>query len=309
MRTSPLIIALAVLASCGGEGARDEGPVPAPMAVVSPVQGFPTVLCLGPGGSRIVVGDPGLPPNFSGTALFEARYVDGQGKVHVFPMDDSRIVDAAIFTRDSAKQVIFVDRHRTAWLWNPATGSRKELMQHTGPGLDIHEAKGRVAFMVGEMPQYDLYVFDLGTMRATRLTDRATPSWAPVFSPDGERIAFVQSPMSFPAVYTVDIATRAFTQLTQKGWTTERALREGQNLDPFPTSSKGTVWTADREIHFLRKGTTGTKHFVLHTATGVVRSTAVRGTLLRVHGEGLYRRLDGRITRVRPADLRGEVIP
>lgn len=155
----------------------------------------------------------------------------------------------------------------------PSPDGRREARVHTGgdlwvrDGREIFVASGVVA-EIAWAPDGEAVVVPADTGFGADLLVARAPDWAPepliawhgaedrpLWSPDGERLAFVASTDGLPSVWVLDIATGATTRLTNEGVAAnKRPGRAPDGFVPPPDGQRfewtatGLLWTADQAV-------------------------------------------------------------
>lgn len=140
--------------------------------------------------------------------------------------------------------IYIVDKNSDLYKWDYVKNTKELLDESVMDTFDLSPDGTKLAYMKGEMPDYDLYIINLKTKVLEKLTETTSSAWNPVFSPDSKEIAFVYSPDGYPSIWKLSIETKNLTLLTNKEMTPQKAMECGECLDPFP-ANKDLIWKGD----------------------------------------------------------------
>ena len=107
------------------------------------------------------------------------------------------------------------------------------------------DASGRVAYAKVADGRVDIYFYDLGSGRETRVTSEAGTQTAPAWSPDGTRIVFQGYRASSGAndgIFTVDVATGSVIELNSGVSGMEPAWSPDGTKIAFANATDGAIW-------------------------------------------------------------------
>ncbi|MDA3863723.1 MAG: hypothetical protein PF689_07605 [Deltaproteobacteria bacterium] len=288
-----LLLALAAIGGC----TQSEQPEAEDFTIISLSKQniYTRIINFGPQNNLLVAKPLQVPQGITIIPTHETRYLDPKGKLHTLPVDESKIFNGKILSLDGKTAIILIDKKKTAHIWFPRSGKIRKLVASAAPTFAIHQDTAKAVFMVGQMPEYKPVLVDLHLGTTKELVSRATPSWSPVFSPQGDKIIFVYSPESFPALYSVDSKGHNLTQLTQRGITAQTARTSGHQLQPFPTGNTQPVWI-ENSLYFSK----GTDNFRLQLNNLTLEQIEFSGTLIRIPGKGIFKVEEGKTHRLDP---------
>lgn len=153
-------------------------------------------------------------------------------------------IQNAKFDVKNTNIIYIVDKNADLYKWDYVKNTKELLDESVMDTFDLSPDGTKLAYMKGEMPDYDLYVINLKTRVPEKLTETTTSAWNPVFSPDSKEIAFVYSPDGYPSIWKLSVETKNLTLLTNKDITPQKAMECGECLDPFP-QGKDLIWKGD----------------------------------------------------------------
>lgn len=112
-------------------------------------------------------------------------------------LEGARVLDA----RFAASGVVVLDEaHELALVRDDGT----RVLLDTGVEGPLSVEAERVAYVRGEMPEFELAIADLRALEARTLTQGMAPAWSPALSTDGREIVFVSGAGGSPRLYRVD---------------------------------------------------------------------------------------------------------
>jgi len=241
---------------------------------------------------RAIVGSAiPVPPRSSAKLVYEAMFVEPDGRTHEIPFA-TRIQDAR-FAFAPSPWVAVLDDRDVLTLWNTRSGETWELDREVFPGFGFsHDAKS-IAYAKGNAPELDAFIAPLPHGTPRQLTKNGMPVWGFAFSPDDQQLLYVDAPQGFPCLTLIPTVGGERTRFTNKALNATD-LAAGAELAPFPETRKPPLWLGDRVYVENTKGVHAIDSF---------------GTVVKTHegGHQLHADVTGRVALFRAGDEIREV--
>lgn len=174
------------------------------------------------------------PDNATVPLVYDAFLLDDQGRRYDLPCDG---VQDARFLPAPSRRIALLEAQGRLVLWDPRSGRVEPVDDDVFPGFAFsHDAK-LIAYAQGFGPSLRGWLVDLDRGKRIQLGG-SPPVWGFAFSPDDTRIAFVDSPDSFPA-----LATMAVDGGDVRPWPLPSYRRSDRLSAPYPDQRRPPLWT------------------------------------------------------------------
>jgi len=115
------------------------------------------------------------------------------------------------------------------------------------PTFQFSNNEDKIAFFKGQMPSYDLFLYNILTKESLKVTPRTTSTWSVAFTKDDKSIYFIYSPNEKPALYKYNLKNERLTEVNSelKVFPSSRKPFEIINSNMIFKNSKNEIISSD----------------------------------------------------------------